>query len=91
MKRPANQLYPVTNISYMLCRFCLGLFRKKNLYLHQKTCSENLQREDEFDEKCAPGGSEIRNRVAKSAAVMLTPDMPEASEALKNIVLPTMI
>lgn len=89
MKRPANQLYSVTNITHMLCRFCLGLFRKENLYLHQKTCSENLQRED-FDETCSPGGSEIRNRVVKSAAVMLTPDMPEASEALKKIVLPTM-
>ena len=90
MKRPANQLYPVTNITHMLCRFCLGLFRKENLYLHQKTCSENVQREDDFDKNSVPGGSEVRNRVVKSALVMLTPDMPEASEALKKIVLPNM-
>lgn len=50
--------------------------------MHQKTCSENIQREDVFDKNSVPEVSQIRNRVAKSSSVMSTPEMPEAIEAL---------
>jgi hypothetical protein len=41
IRRPANKLYEVAASTHVTCAFCLGLFRKENLYLHFRKCDQN--------------------------------------------------
>lgn len=89
IRRPANKLYEVTASTHVTCTFCLGLFRKENLYLHNRKCDQNPHscsnsNSDGVNCDGMVAGKQMRNRVLKGASQML---IPESTLALASLQL----
>lgn len=99
IRRPAKKFCEVTAFTHVTCTFCLGLYKKENLYLHFRNCDQNPypsnSNSNNNDDICdgTVAGKQMRNRVLKGASQMLIPEssLALASAQLQNNVFNSMV